>query len=110
MSRNRNLLAQLLKEWAQDHNTGYQISDPDTTDQGMINTSSYLTWVIKDGDLNIDLLGLLSRLEKFLDTQGHRKSPDGMFCRLCQSFYDFAEPNQDDGTLLCYSCRQNPYI
>jgi hypothetical protein len=110
MSRNRNLLAQLLKEWAQEHNPGYQIIDPDTTDQGIINTSSYLTWVVKDGDFNIDLLGLLSRLEQFIDTQQNRKSPDGMFCRSCQAFYNFAEPNQDDGTLLCYSCRQNPYI
>jgi hypothetical protein len=35
--------------------------------------------------------------------------PDGMCCINCEEFYDKAEPNQEDGTLVCYSCRQNPY-
>lgn len=34
---------------------------------------------------------------------------DGMNCINCDEFYDKAEPNQEDGTLVCYSCRQNPY-
>lgn len=34
---------------------------------------------------------------------------DGMQCCKCDEFYDKAEPNQEDGTLICYSCRQNPY-
>lgn len=32
--------------------------------------------------------------------------PDGMACKKCRNFYHYAEPNQDDGTLVCYSCRQ----
>lgn len=34
---------------------------------------------------------------------------DGMHCSNCREFYSMAEPNQEDGTLICYSCRVNPY-
>jgi translation elongation factor P/translation initiation factor 5A len=34
---------------------------------------------------------------------------DGMACKVCKEFYPYAEGNQEDGTLICYSCRQNPY-
>jgi len=34
---------------------------------------------------------------------------DGLFCAKCREFYMMAEPNQEDGTLICWSCRQNPY-
>lgn len=34
---------------------------------------------------------------------------DGMFCCHCHEFFSMAEPNQDDGTLKCYSCRVNPW-
>jgi len=41
-----------------------------------------------------------------------RKTPveqDGMICSGCKKFYYMAEANQSDGTLICYSCRTNPY-
>ncbi len=34
---------------------------------------------------------------------------DGMCCANCGEFYSMASPNQEDGTLICYSCRFNPY-
>lgn len=34
---------------------------------------------------------------------------DGMACRVCREFFPYAEANQDDGTLICFSCRRNPY-
>jgi hypothetical protein len=35
---------------------------------------------------------------------------DGMICCKCQEFYPMSGPNQPDGeTLLCYSCKQNPW-
>jgi hypothetical protein len=34
---------------------------------------------------------------------------DGMTCHKCQDFFLMAEANQEDGTLICYACRQNPY-
>jgi hypothetical protein len=34
---------------------------------------------------------------------------DGTTCIACKKFYPYAEPNQDDKTLICYSCRDNPY-
>jgi hypothetical protein len=34
---------------------------------------------------------------------------DGMCCVICKEFYQMAEANQEDGTLICWACRQNPY-
>lgn len=31
--------------------------------------------------------------------------PNGLSCRKCQDHFPWAEPNQDDGTLICFSCR-----
>lgn len=111
MNRDRQALALLIKNWAQDHNLDYQIKDIESTDQAMRNTSGFFTWLIenKESKFNgIDLLQLLDRLEIFMERKDNR--PDGMFCKNCQIFYHFAEPNQSDGTLLCYSCRNNPFI
>lgn len=40
-----------------------------------------------------------------------KKDPkhDGMSCLRCKEFVFMAEPNQQDGTFKCYSCRQNKY-
>jgi hypothetical protein len=34
---------------------------------------------------------------------------DGLSCKICREFFRYAAPNQGDGSLICYSCRQNPY-
>lgn len=34
---------------------------------------------------------------------------DGMTCCKCGEFYAMAAPNQENGTLVCFSCRSNPY-
>jgi hypothetical protein len=34
---------------------------------------------------------------------------DGTHCAHCSKFYQYAVANQSDGTLICYSCRENPY-
>lgn len=31
---------------------------------------------------------------------------DGCRCRKCKEFYPYAQANQEDGTLICYSCRK----
>lgn len=30
---------------------------------------------------------------------------DGCDCVKCKTFFEFAEPNQEDGTLICWACR-----
>lgn len=30
----------------------------------------------------------------------------GYSCKKCKELFPFAEPNQSDGTLICYSCRK----
>lgn len=34
---------------------------------------------------------------------------DGMPCIRCKEFFNMAEPNQADGTLLCWSCTKYPF-
>lgn len=34
---------------------------------------------------------------------------DGMNCSSCGDFVLMGAPNQQDGSLVCYSCRRNPY-
>lgn len=34
-----------------------------------------------------------------------KKKSDGCFCKKCKEFYPYAEPNQQDGTLVCYGCK-----
>lgn len=109
ISKERNVLAQIIKSWAQEHTTGYQIAAPEHGDEGVDNTSTFFSWLIKQTETEIDLLTLLDRLELYVLNVKHKKFPDGMFCRKCQVFFQYAEPNQPDGTLLCYSCRNNPY-
>lgn len=29
----------------------------------------------------------------------------GVFCKRCDNFFDYSEPNQINGTFICYSCR-----
>lgn len=35
-----------------------------------------------------------------------KKSSDGETCTKCKEFFPFAEPNQPNDTLICYSCRK----
>lgn len=109
MSKDRALLAQILKSWAQDHTTGYVVADPATGDQSVSNTGAYFSWLVRETEANIDLLNLLDKLDTYVENIRRRKGKDGMFCCKCGQFYDFAEANQEDGSMICYSCRQNPY-
>jgi len=34
---------------------------------------------------------------------------DGLCCARCKDFFPMATGNQTNGTLICYSCRQNPW-
>lgn len=109
MTRDRNQLSALIKQWAQSHNQNWQIDNSDLTDQGMNSTSHALNWVIKQGYADLNLLSLLNFLENFLEEKKSHINMDGMFCKKCKQFINFAEPNQPDGSLICYACRSNPY-
>jgi transcription initiation factor IIE alpha subunit len=32
--------------------------------------------------------------------------PDGYHCEICNDYVRYAEPNQEDGTFVCYRCRE----
>jgi hypothetical protein len=59
----------------------------------------YGWWVFRDKEVEI-----ISTISSYIRDPSQ---PDGMFCRLCGTFYHMAIPNRPDGkTLVCYSCRQ----
>lgn len=37
--------------------------------------------------------------------ESKKQYKDGCFCKKCKEHYPYAEPNQEDGTLICYNCR-----
>jgi hypothetical protein len=108
MSSKRELLSQLIKQWAQDHHTGYAVADPASGDEGLENTQGYYTWLIRESHANVDFLSLVDRLDLLFDKMEEHDPSGGMFCKKCNNFYDYAEPNQLDGSLICYSCRKSP--
>lgn len=34
---------------------------------------------------------------------------EGVTCKVCKEFFPYAVANQDDGSMMCFSCRANPY-
>lgn len=34
-----------------------------------------------------------------------KNKSDGCSCKKCKEFFEYAEPNQEDGTLICWACR-----
>lgn len=34
-----------------------------------------------------------------------KNNKDGCHCKKCKEYFPYAEPNQDDGSLVCYACR-----
>jgi formylmethanofuran dehydrogenase subunit E len=103
-TRQKQLLEQLIKQWAQDHCVNYTIANYQNSEEAMKSTQEYFTWIIREGHANIDLFALVNHIEIFIESQRNRKFPDGMYCAHCHNFYEFAESNQVDGTLVCYSC------
>jgi formylmethanofuran dehydrogenase subunit E len=35
-----------------------------------------------------------------------KKNSEGCVCKKCKELYPYAEPNQKDGSMICYSCRK----
>lgn len=104
----RELLSKILKAWAQEHDANYQISNSDPTDEGLTKTGGYLSWLVRNGHANLDLLSLLDRLEIFMINRSKHTS-SGLYCQKCGSYCPLSEPNQEDGGFVCYSCRNRPY-
>jgi hypothetical protein len=76
------------------YNGGYVINLPYAA-QYITFTSNGLTWTTSDP----------TPAEPKKEAKKAKKDPDGCTCKKCKEFYQFAEPNQEDGTLICYSCR-----
>lgn len=110
MTKNRKLLIQLLKNWAQDHDHNFIIADGDVTEVSLNRTAGHLTWLVQKNNSGINLADLLDRLELMMNHKNTNPFSDGMFCKKCNNFFQYAESNQDDGSLICFGCKNNPYI
>ena len=83
--------------------------------EGHYVTEGMSTYQIADkyrcNTLNIDYKFLDEQIIYVSQNQIYKVSKimDGMKCCNCQEFFDMAEPNQDDGTLICYACRVKPW-
>lgn len=65
-----------------------------------------------DLDIDEEFLTLLDaefdKIQKIIDWNDLpvvKAKPAGMACNKCKDFNEYAEPNQQDGTHLCYRCR-----
>lgn len=56
-------------------------------------------------DENMDMMILSSDSE----IQIKSRVSTGLGCKRCHDFNSFAEPNQPDGSYVCFSCRQGGY-
>lgn len=54
------------------------------------------------------IVGTLPAIDSEIQVQipeENKKNSDGCICRKCQEFFPYAEPNQEDGSMICYGCR-----
>jgi len=75
------------------------------SNEGLKDTQINFNWLIKNQHAEVDLYQLAKDIEELLNVKRDRSEPDGIICNKCMNFYHFAEPNQPDGSLICYSCR-----
>ncbi len=109
MSKDRQLLEQLIKNWAQSHTSEWTIKDLAPGDDGVRKSGEFFTWLILNGYATIDLLSLVDHLELFVAGMRKRDISSGLFCGECGVFSRFAEPNKEDGGFVCWSCKNSPY-
>jgi len=107
MKTDREAIITLVKNWAQSHSYNWVISVDGKTSDAVSQTSGFLTWVVREKDVNLDLLDLVNRLEYFLEKK-KKKDPDGEVCDNCKEFVQFASPNSPNDSFICYLCRQDP--
>lgn len=106
----RDIIARIIKHWASSHHSGYQISAGTEDDDSISMTGAHLTWVLqKHSDVGINLLYLLDCIDLYVSNTDISRKNGGCICLKCKSFVYMTEPNQTNGTFICYSCRQNPF-
>lgn len=85
-----------------------------TTNTGSGSGNCAGTWVVPGQTYTITVGGggcggggqiSFGDIELAVPVEEKKKNSDGCTCRKCKEFFPYAEPNQDDGTLICYGCR-----
>lgn len=63
-----------------------------------IYTGGTITW-------NPNIQPCLPDIDLAVPVDEKKKKSDGCSCKKCKEFFEYAEPNQEDGTLICWACR-----
>lgn len=71
---------------------------------GNSSSGRYITWTHTGSGFG-GWIYTVPNLPTQCEPEKKEKIKDGCDCKKCKEFYPYAEPNQDDGTLLCYKCR-----
>ena len=75
----------------------------------------YICKIIKDDEFGDDgnddseefwMAGEYFNFDFLEEIPAKSKNKNGCICTECSELYPYAEPNQPDGTLICYSCRR----
>lgn len=65
----------------------------------------WITYTISGIDLGNTIT--VNPVDAPVEKKAKKKSDkDGCFCKRCKEWSEFSEPNQEDGTFVCYSCRR----
>lgn len=75
------------------------ITIPNGNGYGSCSTGGNVILTGGTGQISFDDIDLAVPVDK------KKEVSDGCFCKKCKEFYQYAEPNQDDDTLICYGCR-----
>lgn len=67
---------------------------------GLSTDDDYEEEIVPDTLKQEDLEKLLKKIDK---------KNDGSKCKICTDWFQYAEPNQEDGTFICRDCKLNPY-
>lgn len=73
------------------------------------NSKKIDTFELKSLNINSKFLGEQFAYISFSFILNIKSFLDGLHCKKCKEFIDMAEPNQPDGTIICWSCKNNPY-
>lgn len=65
-----------------------------------LNSNGFYTWT--SGTISGDVL----TSGDATTAKAEKKKGEGCSCKRCKEFNSYAEPNQEDGSFVCYRCRK----
>lgn len=64
----------------------------------------YITWTVTTGNGGWTIMNPPIPIEAKPEAK-KKSNKDGCDCKKCKEKYEWAEPNQEDGSFVCWECR-----